>query len=300
MNMTWSSLEQDLLRLRIFDEVEIMADRHGGYIPRDELLAYSIDGVPLALIDPNRGIRNPAQFDETLSIVSSLDGPYPDHIGDDGLLRYAFRSGDPVGGDNRKLRRALTSQKPLILFRKPVKNIYVPVLPVYVIGEDAAERFFLVATNDASWRAQSLGGAEPAIDKRYIAQVVQRRVHQPVFRAQVIVAYDTTCAVCRLRHAELLDAAHIVADSSQGGIAHVTNGLALCKIHHASYDNDLIGISPDYKVHVNSALLAEVDGPMLKHGIQEMHGTSLHVPARAANRPSPDALAERFATFSAH
>ena len=115
-----------------------------------------------------------------------------------------------------------------------------------------------------------------------------------MFRARVILAYSRTCAVCRLKHPELLDAAHIIADADEGGLATVTNGMALCKIHHAAYDRNLLGVSADYVVHINQALLDEVDGPMLRHGLQDMHGTALTVPARKADRPSKDALAARF------
>jgi putative restriction endonuclease len=33
-----------------------------------------------------------------------------------------------------------------------------------------------------------------------------------------------------------------------------------------------MGIPPDYQVVINDELLDEIDGPMLKHGLQEMHG----------------------------
>jgi putative restriction endonuclease len=122
-------------------------------------------------------------------------------------------------------------------------------------------------------------------------------VHQPVFRARVMVAYARTCAICRLKHPELLDAAHIVGDSEVDGLASVNNGLALCKIHHAACDQNLVGISGDYRVHINGDLLLEVDGPMLKHGLQEMHGISLSLPDRAADLPSPERLDTRFETF---
>ncbi len=49
-------------------------------------------------------------------MVSSLVGPYDDHVGGDGILRYAFREGDPYGGDNRKLRVAMQRRLPIILF----------------------------------------------------------------------------------------------------------------------------------------------------------------------------------------
>ena len=293
--MPLSELDQARLRLNAFADLELLIEARGGFAEREELLNYETEGRRLPLIDFSRGIRNPVEFDATLSVVSSVDGPYDDHIGADGILRYAFREGDPYGGDNRKLRVAMQRRLPIILFEKPMANVYVPVMPAYVVDEDFVRRHFLIATGDAVRMAYE----SPAemIDKRYIERTVRQRVHQPVFRARVIVAYDRTCAICRLRHPELLDAAHIIADSQEGA-AIVTNGLALCKIHHAAYDNNLVGIDGDYRVHVNGALLHEVDGPMLKYGIQEMHGTSLTLPARRAEHPSKEALDARFAVFS--
>lgn len=294
--MALDELEQARLRLAVFADLERLVDARGGFATRDELLSYAIDGRALPLIDYSRGIRNPSNLDATLSVVSAVDGPYDDHIGNDGILRYAFREGDALGGDNRKLRVALERRVPIILFEKPLPNVYVPIMPVYVIDEDRTGRFFLIAPDEAVWRTHESPNA--AIDKQYVAQVVQRRVHQPVFRARVMVAYDRTCAICRLRHPELLDAAHIIADSDAAGIAHVSNGLALCKIHHAAYDNNLVGVDGAYRVHVNRSLLEEIDGPMLRHGIQEMHGMSLTLPKRTVDHPSRENLDARFAEFA--
>lgn len=82
-------------------------------------------------------------------------------------------------------------------------------------------------------------------------------------------------------------------------MARVTNGLALCKIHHAAYDRNLLGITPDYEVRIDTELLKEVDGPMLRYGLQDMHGQKLTLPARSSERPARDSLARRFAEFSA-
>ncbi len=79
----------------------------------------------------------------------------------------------------------------------------------------------------------------------------------------------------------------------------MTNGLALCKIHHASYDQNLLGITPDYEVRIDKDLLDEVDGPMLRHGLQDMHGRPLTLPERRADHPSRDRLAQKFALFAA-
>ncbi len=112
-------------------------------------------------------------------------------------------------------------------------------------------------------------------------------------------AYASACAVCRLRHTELLDAAHIIGDAEQGGDPIVPNGMALCKIHHAAYERNFMGITPQYRVQINARLLDEVDGPMLKHGLQDMHGASITVPRGAAVRPDPERLLTRYDQFLA-
>jgi putative restriction endonuclease len=98
----------------------------------------------------------------------------------------------------------------------------------------------------------------------------------------------------------LLDAAHIIEDGSVGGDPVVSNGLALCKIHHAAYDRNIVGISPDLVVRVNEEVLHEVDGPMLKHGLQDFHGQPLRVlPTRKVDQPDRQRLAVRFDRFTA-
>ncbi|MDL9978530.1 HNH endonuclease [Microbacterium sp. ASV49] len=110
-------------------------------------------------------------------------------------------------------------------------------------------------------------------------------------------AYASACTICDLKHAELLDAAHIVSDKEERGVPHVTNGLAMCKIHHAAYDRSLLGISPDYEVRIDRDLLDEIDGPMLRHGLQDMHGRHIRLPANRNARPDRELLSERFAQF---
>jgi putative restriction endonuclease len=122
-------------------------------------------------------------------------------------------------------------------------------------------------------------------------------LHQPVFRAQVIAAYDRKCAICRLKHVDLLDAGHILNDAA-GGQPVVTNGISLCKIHHAAYDRDILGIRPDYVIEIRADVLLEVDGPMLRHGLQDVHGWNLELPARIADRPDQGSLHLRWEAFS--
>ncbi|UFU06443.1 hypothetical protein [Ruania halotolerans] len=59
----------------------------------------------------------------------------------------------------------------------------------------------------------------------------------------------------------------------------------------------MLGVSPDYRVQIAWRLLEEKDGPMLRHGLQEMHGQALHLPRRPKDRPHREHLARRYEAF---
>ena len=133
--------------------------------------------------------------------------------------------------------------------------------------------------------------------RRYITAAVQKRLHQRTFRQRVISAYRAHCAVCSLRHDELLEAAHILSDGHPRGVPTVPNGIALCKLHHAAFDAHFLGVTPDYDIAVREDVLNEHDGPMLIHGLQGFHGARLHTPRNELLRPNKDFLAERYELF---
>lgn len=285
------------LRTRIMEWVQERAEANGGFLHRQELLSFRIDGRDLPIIDFSRGIRNPAGLSSTLAIVASASGPYDDTESDDGLLHYAYRSGDPFSGDNRKMRAAIETGMPLILFRKEVANYYTPVMPVYVVDDYPEDRTFLIALDEAFRYMGDLRELDVR-QRAYAIRLAKQRLHQPAFRTRVLLAYETSCAVCTLKHGALLDAAHIVPDSEELGVPTTPNGLALCKIHHAAYDQNMLGITPDYRVEIALDVLAEVDGPMLRHGIQDMHGRALTLPRRRRDHPDRELLAWRWERFA--
>jgi putative restriction endonuclease len=100
------------------------------------------------------------------------------------------------------------------------------------------------------------------------------------------------------RHREMLDAAHILS-YAEGGTHHVTNELAFCKIHHAAYDSDIVGVRPDGVAQVRRDVLEETDGPMLRHELQEVHGLRLLLPRAPASRPAVEGLEKRWERFRA-
>jgi len=95
----------------------------------------------------------------------------------------------------------------------------------------------------------------------------------------------------------LLDAAHILPDRHPLGDPVVPNGLALCKLHHAAFDADILGVRPDLKIEVRHDVLREADGPMLKVGLQGFDGQIITVPRQTALRPNVAFLAERYERF---
>jgi putative restriction endonuclease len=111
-----------------------------------------------------------------------------------------------------------------------------------------------------------------------------------------VPAYSSQCAICTLKELRLLDAAHIVGDIEDLGEPTVQNGLSLCAIHHRAFDQNLVGVSPDYTVHVSRRLLADDDGPMLDV-LKVSHEAPLHMPARVADRPDRERLDARYARF---
>ncbi len=72
----------------------------------------------------------------------------------------------------------------------------------------------------------------------------------------------------------------------------------LSKIHHAAFDAHLIGIDPDYRLHVSERLLDQHDGPMLE-ALKRLNGGTLQLPVRPKDHPDRDRLAMRFERFKA-
>jgi putative restriction endonuclease len=146
---------------------------------------------------------------------------------------------------------------------------------------------------------EALAPPETALERRYALRAVKQRLHQASFREAVISAYNGRCAVSNLPESLLLDAAHIVADKHELlGQPVVPNGIPLSKIHHAAFDAHLIGIDPDYQLHVSERLLGRNDGPMLE-ALKRLNGETIHLPGRKQDRPDRDRLALRFEWFKA-
>jgi putative restriction endonuclease len=288
-----------LVRQHAFRFVEDLAAVHGDVLPWRQLATgFEFEGRRITLLG-QRGIWKPVALDLPISIRTGWSDPYGDEAGADGLLHYRYYGTDPSHSDNAGLRRCLHEGRPLIYFRAVEEGWYSALWPMVLVHDDPGTLTFTGACEDVEALRP---GVEPsAADearRRYATRLAMTRLHQAKFRVRVLSAYRRSCTVCRLRHDGLLDAAHILADRHERGDPVVSNGLALCKIHHAAFDTNILGIRPDHVVEIRSDILEETDGPILRHGLQDLHGARLMVvPRRPDDRPDPERLEARYQEF---
>ncbi len=274
----------------LFDDVLLWSTLQQGFV---------YEGQRVTLVG-QQGIWKPKVFKSIpLSIRTSPNSPYSDGLTADGLLHYKYRGTDPQHYENVGLRRAMLERVPLIYFHALSVGKYLAAWPVFIIDDDPRTLTFTVAVDDKQHAhiGQLISDDAEVYRRKYVTASFRVRLHQRAFRTRVLEAYRSQCAFCQLRHAELLDAAHITPDSDPEGEPIVTNGLSLCKIHHAAFDRHFIGVSPDYRIIVREDLLQETDGPMLRHGIQEIHQKRIILPSSKGQWPNQDRLAERFEQF---
>ncbi|MGC8519178.1 MAG: HNH endonuclease, partial [Steroidobacteraceae bacterium] len=207
---------------------------------------------------------------------------------------YAFMGTDPDAADNRWLREAMEAGIAVIYF-VGVSPGTCMFFRTRITGWEAASLSarvsFLVSTTDAA------AVTDVVAERRYAMRTVKQRLHQATFREAVISAYSGRCALSGLPETMLLDAAHIVADGDEKlGQPVIPNGIPLSKIHHAAFDAHLIGIDPDYRLHVASRLLDQRDGPLLE-SLKALDGRSLHLPRRERDYPDRNRLSIRYGEF---
>jgi len=286
------------IRLAAFKWLEEQSALYNNAIPRGILThGFQFRGQIVSLIG-QRGIWKPRMMELPISITTSPDGPYRDVLTDDDYIEYRYQGTDPNAWDNALLRETWKTNTPLIYFFKLQKGSYFAMWPAFIQGDDQSSLTFTVSVDDHQAIGDNIADDASVIGRRsYVTRLVKQRLHQSKFRVDVLGAYKEQCTLCRLKHTELLDAAHIIPDSEPDGEPVVQNGLSLCKIHHAAYDHNIIGINPDYEVRIREDVLEEIDGPMLKFGLQSLDRTVIQLPKRKGDWPDRERLERRWSGF---
>ena len=297
------------MRMTAFEQVQMLNDLHESLTANELKAGFYYAGNRIPLVNPQRGIFKPKKMRYLLSIRTVFPAPgkkvwYDDQreihrriIESEDTIDYAFMGQDPNAADNQWLLEAFKNQVPVIYFLGIAPRRYQAIIPAFISGWDAnalvARIAFGVPNQDKILFPQSIQ------ERRYALRVVKQRLHQTSFREAVIAAYNGRCAVSGLPERRLLDAAHIISDKDEFlGQPVIKNGLLLSKIHHSAFDSHLIGINPDYKLHVSERLLSQNDGPMLE-SFKQLNGNKLRLPTRSIDYPDRERLAVRFEEFKA-
>jgi putative restriction endonuclease len=291
------------IRSRCFATLDVLQAQYGPEIPYAALLeGFSYGSVRVPFLNRGYGIyratvqRGPA----ALSLNSAFaQKRYQDEGTPDGVL-YRYQDGPVDNHFNRALRAARELRVPLVYFIGTRPNWYRPEYPVFVDEDYPDYRAVLVSFGEMLGPLDERAPVRltDPIERRYKVREVKVRVHQAQFRGAVLTAYRERCTICTLKETRLLDAAHIVADREESGEPLVSNGLSLCSIHHRAFDQDLVGVTPDYVVRVSPRLLDEEDGPMLAL-LQGAHDQRLSVPRSRRLQPDRGRLAARYERFLA-
>jgi len=292
----------DDVRSSCFAALEVLQAKWGPDVPYTALVeGFNFRGGNVHFFNRAYGIYRAAEVQRgpaALSVNSSFkQDRYQDERTPDGVL-YRYQGKDPDNHYNRWLRNAYLLDVPVVYFVGTRPNWYRPIYPTFVEEDFPDELRVLLAFGQmrGPYDEREPFHIRDEIERRYVVREVKQRIHQARFRGAVLPAYRDRCAICRLREVRLLDATHIIGDAEEAGEPLISNGLSLCSIHHRSFDADLVGVSPDCRVHVSPRLLEDEDGPMLDV-LKGFEGKRIELPRRRAWQPDRQRLALRFDRF---
>jgi len=190
---------------------------------------------------------------------------------DDELFKLLLK-----GNERDQLRRVL------------IETYFAPnVRPKLVeVGQITAESFQYSLELLNRLRGRFTLKETPEVDEQYRTE--SRSV---AFRRIVVGAYEHTCAVCRIRLVTpegrtAVSAAHIMPWRFNHN-DDPRNGIALCGLHHWSFDQGLIGVTSDYRILVSPVIPEDQESakPILL-----LSGQELYLPKNQALKPAKQAL----------
>ena len=297
------------IRAAAFAAIEKLSREWGGQVPWNAIrVGFQADGESVLFANQAKGIFKPRQMSAALSIKTTVPRPgrspwYRDQgpgsanlDSATGLLRYDLAHGGRADPTNRALWTAMQRGSPLIYFIGLAPATYQPIFPVWVKEFKQEEGYVLLATAD--FEVAKIGSADTAgegIEASYSSTMIRTRNHQAWFSTRTKAAYQWRCAFSGLPIRELLVGAHIVPDA-EGGPPSVQNGICMSALHHVAFDSHLIGVDPDFQIHVSSRLNEQEDGDLLV-ALKDLDGTPLRLPIEREDWPDRIFLQRRFVRF---
>jgi putative restriction endonuclease len=118
-----------------------------------------------------------------------------------------------------------------------------------------------------------------------------KKKRNPAFRLEVLRAYESKCAVCNFRlmmnhKAVGIEAAHIKWHTYLGP-DHITNGMALCSLHHKLFDRGVFTVNDHLRVVVSESAVGD---QAFEELMLQYNGKELHKPIRPNYYPKDEYL----------
>ena len=255
------------------------------------------------LVNRAKGIHKPKGWRHALSIRQVLGTRYRDHepeIRPDGTWTYMYfqEGARPDDRDRYFTNRALLACQhdgvPVGVLRQTRTS---PASRYLVLGlalvRDWREGYFFLEgfppnrTLPPEAEAEDSGFKPASVDdaRKWIERTIVERRGQPLFRAELIQAYDGRCAVTGCTAVEALEAAHIVPYLGEQTNV-VTNGILLRADIHTLFDLGLISIDA-------RSMFVVIHEKLMHTEYAELAGKRLSLPRNPEKRPSLMALKKR-------
>ena len=144
----------------------------------------------------------------------------------------------------------------VIMFRSDLLGLYVENSTALHQANDGELRYIFDVYSETPLGQPLLQPIE--VNRRKIQVTHTAYPRSPRFRQEVLEAYSHRCAMCGIQ-LDLIDAAHIIPHSHPEGYDTITNGLALCALHHRSFDAGLLYVLEDYSIQLNHAKVSYLE-----------------------------------------
>ena len=79
---------------------------------------------------------------------------------------------------------------------------------------------------------------------------IKEKIRDNSFKSRVLTSYGQMCAMCGIQ-LKLIDAAHIIP-VEHDGTDQISNGMAICALHHRAFDRSLITVNDKYQIIYNT------------------------------------------------
>ena len=142
-----------------------------------------------------------------------------------------------------------------------IKTYFAPEIQIKLVGQGMVNYAAFQYSIELLKVAETKASFEP--DKEESEQ--RKKVRDQGFRKAIITLYSHRCALCGIRMLTpeghtIVDAAHVKPwkDSYDD---RPTNGMALCKLCHWSFDKGLMSVSKKYEVLVSKRIMVEQNYP---------------------------------------